>query len=215
MKKKLLILAFAIGQIGFLQAQNDADKKINESPEKAKSEKISLKTEATQFYKGFLLDEIKLLSQKETEAIALSHQLSADTEANPIDIQRTNIELETYNLQKERKYLQLERVEAKIAKSELPEERNSAIETRFSEIETRLRELQRFDRDLADEQRLESGTEFELQARRAELVARQKIVESQLKAAGSSMKPTKKYALKNELKSLEEKIERYNEELGD
>jgi hypothetical protein len=62
---------------------------------------------------------------------------------------------------------------------------------------------------------LDNGSEWELKAKRAELIAKLKLAESRLNIGGSSMKPTQRYALEKEIKALKTRIEALDKKLDE
>ncbi len=111
--------------------------------------------------------------------------------------------------------MQLEIVDSKITGNNLSEARESEILNRKKEINDRLTEIEKNDKALAEEELLDNGSEWELKTKRAELIAKLKLAESRLNIGGSSMKPTQRYALEKEIKTLKTRIEALDKKLDE
>jgi hypothetical protein len=212
MKNNLFVLFILLIQIFYCSAQNQPDKNINQSP---KSDKIDLEKEMRELQKDLILDDIKAISKDEADALELLEELKTIPNANKRDIQRTELELESFKIRKELKNMQLEIVDSKITGNNLSEARESEILNRKKEINDRLTEIEKNDKALAEEELLDNGSEWELKTKRAELIAKLKLAESRLNIGGSSMKPTQRYALEKEIKTLKTRIEALDKKLDE
>jgi hypothetical protein len=212
MRNKLFFLFILVIQTVYSNAQNQPDKNINQSP---KSDKLDLEKEMRELQKDLILDDIKSISKDEAVALELLEELKTIPNSNKRDIQRTELELESCTLRKELKNMQLEIIDSKISGKNLTEARESEILNRKKEINDRLTDIEKNDKALAEDELLDNGSEWELKAKRAELIAKLKLAESRLNIGGSSMKPTQRYALEKEIKALKTRIEALDKKLDE